>query len=135
MRSLGHCQWGSFCSYWQYISFQMIFAMRKNNMQIQASLPFISPLGSPPCTTRRVPSAGSPSFKCRSAPALLVQSLSCSWEVAVGFFFFLFTPVWARSNRRNAGTRGKLGVGGRQRILEGNRGYFGCKIISWPHPA
>lgn len=97
-------------------------------MQIQASLPFISPLGSPPCTTRLVPSAGSPSFKCRSAPVLLVQSLSSCWEVAFwGLFFFLFTLVWARSNRRNAGTWSKLGVGGGQRILEGNRGYFGCK--------
>lgn len=43
MRSLGRCQGVSFCSSWQYISFQMIFAIRKNNMQIQAPLPFISP--------------------------------------------------------------------------------------------
>ena len=43
MRSLGQCQGVSFCSSWQYISFQMIFAIRKNNMQIQAPLPFISP--------------------------------------------------------------------------------------------
>lgn len=94
------------------------------------SLPFISPLGSPPCTTRLVPSAGSPSFKCRSAPVLLLQSLSCCWEVAIGFFFFScllwFGCRWQGAIGEMPDSRSKVGVGGGQRILEGNEGYFGC---------
>lgn len=94
MRSLGHCQWGSFCSYWQYISFQMIFAIRKNNMQIQASLPFISPLCSPPCFTLLLPSADSSSFKCRSVPELLLCSLSHRWEaVALCYWGILVSSL------------------------------------------
>lgn len=46
-------------------------------MQIQASLPFISPLSS----ALLLPSADSSSFKCRLAPELLLHSLSHHWEV------------------------------------------------------
>lgn len=103
-------------------------------MQIQASLPFISPLGSPPCTTRLVPSAGSPSFKCRSAPVLLVQSLSCCWEVAFWGLFFSYS-LWF-----GQGATGEMLVPGANWVWEGDRGSWrgtgdilGANM-SWPHP-
>lgn len=149
MRSLGHCQWGSFCSYWQYISFQMIFAIRKNNMQIQASLPFISPL----CSALLLPSADSSSFKCRSAPQLLLRSLSHRWEVVAlcywGILVFFLHPsfshhgsqsqTWrtqmARRELRNANIWRTVGVGEGRQFLEEGKGHCGCKASVGHHSA
>lgn len=149
MRSLGHCQWGSFCSYWQYISFQMIFAIRKNNMQIQASLPFISPLSS----ALLFPSADSTSFKCRLAPELLLRSLSHCWEVValsywgilVSFLHPSFShrgpqsQTWctqmARRELRNANVWNTVVVGEGQQFVEEGKGHCGCKASVGHHSA
>lgn len=70
-------------------------------MQIQASLPFISPLSS----ALLLPSADSSSFKCRLAPELLLHSLSHHWEVVA----FCYWEILVSSLHPSFSHRGSQG--------------------------
>lgn len=89
MRSLGQCQGVSFCSSWQYISFEIILCHTEKQHANSGPSPLYVPLPSRLCNLSPLPSAHPPSFKCRSALALFIHSLPVvgRWQLYFSYSF------------------------------------------------